>query len=55
MESEELIDNCFYVKKTPWGTWNSYSNDKPVLTSLTKEICIESTRQYLKYLQDNRL
>lgn len=57
MENETLIDDCFYVKETPWNTWNSYhaDGDKPILTSLTKEICIESTRFYLKKLQDNRL
>ena len=49
-----LIDDAFSVKKQRWGTFVSYTVDKkPLITSLTEEICISATRWYLKGLQDN--
>lgn len=50
---KELIDNCFYVAKQRWGTWNSYDKeDKAIITSLTRENCISATRFYLKMKQE---
>ena len=49
----ELIDEAFYLKQQRWGTWDSYDkDDKPLVTSLTKDICIEATRFYLKGRQE---
>lgn len=50
---KEFIDNCFYVIEQRWGTWNSYDkDDKTIITSLTKENCINATRFYLKMKQE---
>lgn len=52
-ETKELIDDCFYVSQQRWGTWNSYDkDDKSIITSLTKEVCIRATRAYLKMKQE---
>lgn len=52
-ENKELIDDCFYVTQQKWGTWNSYDKeDKGIITSLTKEECINATRAYLKMKQE---
>lgn len=52
-ENKELLDDCFYVMKQRWGTWNSYDkDDKAIITSLTKEECIKVTRAYLKMKQE---
>lgn len=49
----EWIDDCFRVEQRKWGTWDSYDKDnKALITSLTKEICIDATRFHLKRLQD---
>jgi hypothetical protein len=50
----ELIDECFYVEETSKNIWISYMNENPIITSLTKKNCIEATRYYLKYKQDNK-
>jgi hypothetical protein len=50
----ELIDECFYVKETSRNIWISFVKEKPIITSLTKINCIESTRSYLKHKQDNK-
>ncbi len=51
--NQELIDDCFYVEQKKWGTWDSTDKDgKRLITSLTKENCIEATRFYLKGLQE---
>lgn len=50
---ENLIDDAFYVKQTKWKTWNSYDeNNKVIITSLSEDSCIQSTRWYLKKKQD---
>lgn len=52
-ENKELIDDCFYVKEEKWKTWNSYDTEnKGIITSLTKEECIHATRAYLKMKQE---
>lgn len=53
MSERKLIDDCFYVEQQKWGTWNSYDKEgKGIITSLTEEECIRSTRFYLKGLQE---
>jgi hypothetical protein len=48
-----LIDDCFWVKRQRWGTFVSVHKDgHEVITSLTEEQCIATTRFYLKGLQD---
>lgn len=54
-EEKKLIDDAFYVKKQRWGTWDSYDKeDKPILTSLTEDICVSATRFYLQFRQENQ-
>ena len=51
--NRELIDDCFYINQKKWGTWISTDKEeKYLITSLTKQDCIESTRFYLKGLQE---
>lgn len=53
IEDKEFIDDCFYVTEQKWGTWNSYDKkDNAIITSLTKEQCINATRGYLKMKQE---
>lgn len=53
MNENELIDEAFYVKETPYKLWHSFDKDgKPLITSLTKEKCILATRFYLKGVQE---
>jgi hypothetical protein len=53
MEEYNWIDDCFRVEKTRWGTWNSYDKEgKQIITSLREEVCISSTRFYLKGKQE---
>lgn len=49
----QLYDDAFYVEQKKWGTWDSYDKDgKCIITSLTEEECIRSTRWYLKQKQE---
>jgi len=53
---KELIDNCFYIKYKKYGTWCSYDKeDKSLVTSLTEDQCISSTRWYLQFVQESKL
>jgi hypothetical protein len=53
MEELNLIDDAFYVKEQRWGTWVSYGKDqKGLVTSLTRDECIQATRFYLKGRQE---
>jgi hypothetical protein len=53
---KELIDEAFYVEQSAWKTWRSYDKDgTPLITSLTEEICVSATRQYLKWKQEGSL
>ena len=50
---KELIDGCFYVDGKKWGTWDSYTPEgKCIITALTEEECVRSTRWYLKQKQE---
>lgn len=50
---KELIDDAFYVQKTKYGLWHSYDkDDKPLITSLSEELCLSATRFYLKGIQE---
>jgi len=52
-ENKEIIDGCFYVEEKRWKTWDSYDLEgKCIITSLTKQGCIDATRFYLKGLQE---
>lgn len=51
--NQELIDDCFYVEQKRWGTWDSTHVDgRKLITSLTREECINATRFHLKGLQE---
>jgi hypothetical protein len=53
---KQLIDDAFYVESKSWGTYQShYPDGKGIVTSLTEEECIASTRFYLKLKQENML
>jgi hypothetical protein len=46
-------EGAFYVGETRYKVWHSFDKDeKPIITALTKELCIHSTRCYLKWLQE---
>jgi hypothetical protein len=54
-EDKEIIDGCFYVCEKRWKTWDSYDLEgKCIITSLTKEGCINATRFYLKGKQEGK-
>lgn len=51
--NHELIDDAFYLQETAYKLWHSFdATGKPLITSLTKELCISATRFYLKGLQE---
>jgi hypothetical protein len=53
-EHTTLIDGAFTVDKASWGTWRSYDAEgKGLVTSLTEEACVNATRCYLKWRQDD--
>ena len=55
-ESPELYDDCFRVEQSTWKTWNSFHTDgTKLVTSLSKELCINATRFYLKSKQEASL
>jgi hypothetical protein len=46
---KKLYDDAFYVEEKRWGTWQShYPDGAGIITSLTEEQCLKSTRWYLK-------
>lgn len=50
---KQLIDDCFYVEQKKYGLWQShYPDGKGIITSLTEEEVIRSTRWYLKSKQE---
>ena len=53
---KKLYDDCFYVEQKKWGTWQSTDKEgKELITSLTEEECVLSTRWYLKQRQEGFL
>lgn len=49
----DWIDDTFYVEQSRWKTWRSFTKDgKSMITSLSREQCVTSTRWYLKCLQE---
>jgi hypothetical protein len=52
-EDAVTYDDAFWVKRQRWGTYVSVgADDLHIITSLTEELCIASTRWYLKARQD---
>ena len=52
-EGATVIDDAFWVKKQRWGTFVSVDEGgKEIITSLTEDLCVESTRWYLKQKQE---
>jgi hypothetical protein len=53
MSDIEWVDDCFTIKEKKWGTWDSFDREgKCIITSLTKQECINATRFYLKGKQE---
>ena len=53
---KKLIDDCFYVEKQKWGTWDSTDKEgNKLVTSLTEDACVSASRYYLKLSQEKRL
>jgi len=51
----QLYDETFYVEEGFGKTWKSYDKDgNPLVTSLTSEACVSTTRFYLKFKQENK-
>jgi len=49
----EWIDDCFRVYETQYGLWHSaMKNGRELITALTKDVCIQMTRFYLKGEQE---
>jgi hypothetical protein len=52
-EDAVTYDDAFWVKRQRWGTYVSVGpDDLHIITSLSEELCISSTRWYLKARQD---
>jgi len=52
-EATSLIDDAFTVDKARWGTFRSFDPEgKALVTSPTEEACVEATRCYLKWRQE---
>lgn len=53
MSEKKLIDDVFYIEQSAWKTWKSSDKEgNSLITSLTEESCIASTRFFLKGLQE---
>ena len=49
MSEYNWIDDTFRIEKKKWGTYQSFDKEgKGIITSLTEENCLFSTRDYLK-------
>jgi hypothetical protein len=56
MQEKKLYDDLFYIVEQKYGLWKSYDKEnKPLVTSLTEEDCVRSSRFYLQLIQENRL
>ena len=53
MSKQFYDDDAFYVEQKKYGLWQShYPDGSGIITSLTEEEVIRSTRWYLKSLQE---
>lgn len=53
MQEKQLYDDAFYVMHQKYGLWKSFDkDDNPLVTSLTEEDTIMTTRWYLKQKQE---
>lgn len=49
-----IYDDSFWVRKERFGTYVSVAKDgSELITSLHEQLCIDATRFYLKYKQEN--
>ena len=57
MSKKKFYDgDAFYVEEKSFGTWQShYPDGKGLITSLTEEDCIRSSRWYLQAQQEGTL
>lgn len=47
------IDDTFRVEQSRWKTWKSFHKDgRPLITSMSEQQCVLTTRWYLKGLQE---
>jgi hypothetical protein len=50
---KKLYDDAFYVEEKKYGLWTSSDKEgNGIITSLTEEQCVRSTRWYLKAMQE---
>jgi hypothetical protein len=50
---KKLYDDAFYVEEKKYGLWSSSDKEgNGIITSLTEEECVRSTRWYLKAKQE---
>ena len=50
---KKLYDDCFFVGEKKYGLWSSTDKEgNGLITSLTEEQCIRSTRWYLQAKQE---
>jgi len=53
MNEKKLIDDCFYIQEKKYGLWDSTDLEgNGLVTSLTEDQCIASTRFFLKGRQE---
>jgi hypothetical protein len=49
-----IHDEAFWVKKQRFGTYLSVARDGTrLVTSLHEQLCVDATRSYLKFKQEN--
>ena len=50
---KKLYDDAFYLEEKKYGLWSSTDKEgNVIITSLTEEDCVRSTRWYLKAKQE---
>jgi len=50
---KKLYDDAFYLEEKKYGLWSSTDKEgNGIITSLTEEDCVRSTRWYLKAKQE---
>ena len=56
MTEKQFYDDAFYVVHQKYGLWKSFDKENtPLVTSLSEEDCVRSSRFYLQLKQENRL